>query len=43
MVSAFLGSWIATRMVRRVTLESVHRLIGILLMLVAVALGAGLI
>jgi uncharacterized membrane protein YfcA len=43
MASAFLGSWIATRLVRRVTLDSVHRLIGVLLMLFAVALGAGLI
>ncbi|MBI4161712.1 MAG: sulfite exporter TauE/SafE family protein [Acidobacteria bacterium] len=40
-LSAFVGSWIGARLVRRVTLAGVHRLIGVLLVLFALALGTG--
>ncbi|MCZ6669614.1 MAG: TSUP family transporter [Acidobacteria bacterium] len=39
--AAFLGSWIGTRLVRKVTLGGLHRLIGILLILFALALASG--
>jgi hypothetical protein len=42
-LAAFLGSLIGTRLVRKVTLRALQRCIGVALLLLAVALGAGLV
>lgn len=42
-VAAFLGAWIGTRLLGRVTLVFVRRLVGGLLLLLALGLGTGLI
>ena len=41
--SAFAGSWLGTRWLKKITLESVQRMVGILLILMALAIGGGLI
>ena len=42
-VSAFAGAWIGVRMIGKVTLAGVRRLVGVLLVLVGLALAAGLL
>lgn len=42
-LAAFAGSFIGRRLVEKVTLETLHRFVGILLLLLAVALGAGIV
>ena len=41
--AAFLGVSVSKRFMRHVTMDSIHRLVGVLLVLLALALGAGLI
>jgi len=41
--AAFLGSFIGTRLVRKVTMRTIRVLVGIMLLLLGIALGAGLI
>ena len=41
-LSAFTGAFLGVRLLGRITLEAVRRLVGVLLVLLAVALGAGL-
>lgn len=42
-LAAFLGSFIGSRLLKKVTLEFVHRLVGAMLLLIAVAIAAGLV
>ncbi len=42
-VAAFLGSFVGSRMVKKVTMRAVRQIVGGMLLLLAVALGAGLI
>ncbi len=42
-LSAFVGSFLGTRLVKKVTLETVHRVVGVMLLLLAASLAAGLI
>jgi uncharacterized membrane protein YfcA len=41
--AAFVGSFVGSRLVRKVTLEAVQKLVGALLLLVSIALGSGLL
>jgi hypothetical protein len=42
-LAAFLGTFIASRFLKKMTLRSVQTLVGVLLFLLAVALGTGLL
>lgn len=42
-LAAFLGSWLGARMLKKVTLKGVRRTVGVLLLLLALALGTGLV
>ena len=42
-LSAFAGSYVGARLVKKVTLVAVQRLVGVLLLLFAIAMGAGLL
>lgn len=42
-LSAFVGSFVGARLVRKVTLATIQRLVGALLVVVAVAMGAGVL
>lgn len=42
-LAAFIGSAVGTRLVKKVTLQTINRLVGTLLLLLALALGAGLV
>ena len=42
-LAAFLGSWLGARLIGKVTLKGVQRLVGVMLFLLALALGAGLV
>jgi len=42
-LSAFLGAWIGVRVLGKVTLAGIRRLVGILLLVLGIALGAGII
>ena len=42
-LSAFLGAWIGTALVKKVTIHLIQLLIGILLLIIALGLGSGLI
>ncbi|MBI3947504.1 MAG: TSUP family transporter [Armatimonadetes bacterium] len=41
-LAAFLGSFLGARLVKKVTLQTVQRVVGVMLLVVAIALGAGL-
>ena len=41
--AAFAGSFLGSRLVEKVTMETVHRIVGILLVALALALGAGVV
>lgn len=42
-LSAFLGAYIGNRLVKKVTLESVQRIVSVMLCIIAILLGAGII
>ncbi len=42
-LSAFAGSWVGARLVKKVTLVAVQRVVGALLLLFAIAMGAGVL
>lgn len=42
-VAAFAGSFIASRYIHKVTMQTIHRVVGVMLLLLAVALGAGFV
>ena len=42
-IAALAGAWIGTRLLGKVTLDFVRRLVGVMLLLLAVALGAGIV
>lgn len=42
-LSAFAGAYLGARMIHKVTLESIHRLVGALLIVLSIALAAGLV
>jgi uncharacterized membrane protein YfcA len=42
-LAAFVGTFAGTRLVKKVTLDLVHRVVGIMLLLLAVVMGAGII
>jgi uncharacterized protein len=43
LIAAFLGAFIAARLIKKVTLQGIHTLVGVLLCIIAVGLGFGLI
>jgi hypothetical protein len=42
-LAAFAGSFVGSRLVRKVTMEAIHRMVGILLLILALGLAAGII
>lgn len=42
-LAAFVGSFVGVRLVKKVTLQTIDRIVGVLLLVLAVALGAGLV
>jgi len=42
-IAAFLGAFLATRLLRKVTMPMVHRLVGVMLIVLALALALGLV
>ena len=42
-VAAFVGSFVGSRLVEKVTMQMLHKIVGTLLLLLAIALGAGLV
>jgi uncharacterized membrane protein YfcA len=42
-ICAFVGTFVGTRLVKKVTIETVHRVVGVMLLLLAAAMAAGLV
>jgi hypothetical protein len=42
-VAALAGSFLGTRLLKKVTMKAVHLIVGVMLLLLAIALGAGFI
>lgn len=42
-LAAFVGSFVGARLVKKITMESIHSIVAVMLLLVAIALGSGII
>lgn len=42
-LAAFAGSFLGARLVRKITMDSIHRIVGVMLLFLAIALGSGII